>query len=427
MILFSLARNVRGRNLCKLVQYQRGPRADKRGRTNIDGRSRPVDIETLVNDEPLRRTLFPAAATGPFLAHAAVAPLPKAAVDAIARYMALGSRGNQEGPESTAVVESCRDLAARLLNVTREEIALIGPTSLGLSLVARGLAWRKGDEVIFHADDYPANVYPWRALAAQGVTPVALRPEKPGVITWELVESALTPNTRLVSLASCHFLSGYRIDVEGIGRRLRERGVLFCLDAIQTLGAWPLDAREVDFLAADAHKWLLGPSGAGIFYVRRELQDQLTPALLGSWNVDSPGFIAQEELRFHPSARRYEPGSLNYAGLCGMAGALTQSLAFGIDNIAARLLHLRGVLIGLLRDKGYQTVLADEDVPQGAESAIVPVHKDGADLPAIAAMLAAHGMTLSQRRLRSGQELLRFSPHFYTTEDELARTVELLP
>lgn len=386
-----------------------------------------MTIDALLNDPEERARRYPVTTNGVFLAHAAVAPLSRAAVDAIARYAEIGCRGNQEGAESTAVVESVRDLAARLLRVTREEIALVGPTSLGLSLVARGLSWRAGDEVVFHADDYPANVYPWRALGPLGVKPVALTPERPGVITWELVERALTPRTRLVSLASCHFLSGYRIDVEGIGRRLRERGILFCLDAIQTLGAWEIDAREVDFLSADSHKWLLGPSGAGIFYVRRELQDQVAPALLGSWNVDSPGFIAQEEFRYHPTARRYEPGSLNYPGLCGLAASLGEILEIGVGPISVRLRHLRRVLLELLAEMGYQPLLTAEEVPESAESAIVAVTKPGTDLPAIYQQLLAQGITVSQRRLRSGQELLRFSPHFYTSEADLARAVEQLP
>jgi cysteine desulfurase/selenocysteine lyase len=386
-----------------------------------------MQLEELLDDETHRAEAFPAIRRGPFLGHAAVCPLPRVAVDALMRFATLGSQGNQACTESTRVVEGCRDLAAALLNVTREEIALIGPTSLGLSLVARGLDWQPGDEVVFHAEDYPANVYPWRALANVGVKPIALRPERPGVITWEVVEAALTLRTRMVSLASCHFLSGYRIDAEGIGKRLRERGVLFCVDAIQTLGAWPLDARHVDFLAADSHKWMLGPCGAGIFYVRRELQEQLAPALLGAWNVACPGYVAQEELVLHPSARRYEPGELNYPGICGMSASLEMLLGIGGEAVATRLLHLRGKLIELLRAKGYRTVLEDYEVPDSARSAIVSVYRENTDLAATAAYLTENGVTVSQRRLASGQELIRFSPHFYNTEGELIRAVELLP
>lgn len=386
-----------------------------------------MQLDELLSDDVRRAEEFPAVRRGPFLGHAAVCPLPRVAVEAVTRFATLGSQGNQACTASTRVVEGCRDLAAALLQVTREEIALIGPTSLGLSLVARGLDWRPGDEVVFHAEDYPANVYPWRALATFGVRPVPLRPARPGVITWELLEAALTPRTRLVALASCHFLSGYRIDLEGIGRRLRERGILFCVDAIQTLGAWPLDARYVDFLSADSHKWMLGPCGAGIFYVRRELQERLTPALLGAWNVACPGYVAQEELLLHPSARRYEPGELNYPGICGMAASLELLLEIGGEAIAGRLRHLRKALIMRLRDKGYHTVLADHEVPECAQSAIVSVYRENTDLAAAAALLTENGVTVSQRRLASGQELIRFSPHFYNTEAELERAVGLLP
>ncbi len=129
-----------------------------------------------------------------------------------------------------------------------------------------------------------------------------------GEITPELVLAALTPRTKLVALASCHYLSGFRLDYENIGEELHRRGVLFCLDAIQSLGATTLDVLHIDFLAADSHKWMLGPLGAGIFYVKRRHFETLRPTLVGAWNVVSPGFVAQPEIVFENSARRYEPG-----------------------------------------------------------------------------------------------------------------------
>ena len=197
------------------------------------------------------------------------------------------------------------------IDATPEEIALLGPTSLGLSLFAGGLDWQPGDEVVYHADDYPANVYPWLDLARRGVVPRALQPERPGEITPAVVAAALTPRTRLVALASAYFLTGYRIDVDAIGQMLHERGVLFSLDAIQTLGAFPFSVRHVDFLAADAHKWMLGPLAAGIVYVKRAHFERLRPILLGAANVRSPDFISQGEIRFSDTAARYEPGVLN--------------------------------------------------------------------------------------------------------------------
>ena len=176
--------------------------------------------------------------------------------------------------------------------------------------------------MICYADDYPANVYPWLELERRGVKCVQLRPDVPGEITPELVESALTERTRMVALASCHFLSGYRIDHNAIGAVLREMGIYFCLDAIQTVGAFPTLVEHVDFLSADSHKWMLGPMTAGIVYVREELHDFLRPPLLGAWNVKSPNFVPQPDIVFEAGARRYEPGVLNVAGILGMKAAI---------------------------------------------------------------------------------------------------------
>ena len=181
---------------------------------------------------------------------------------------------------------------------------------------------------------------------------VPLQPERLGEITPDLVLQAMTPRTRLVALASCHFLSGYRLDYETIGEECTRRGVLFCLDAIQSLGATPIDVRHVDFLAADSHKWMLGPLGAGIFYVKRKHFATLRPSLVGAWNVRSPGFIAQPEVAFEETARRYEPGALNMLALFGMKASLELILGLGVKQIEARLLDLRSFAEDRLLERG---------------------------------------------------------------------------
>lgn len=388
-----------------------------------------MNIDDLLANEAQRKRRFPAAEKGIFLAHAAVAPMPRAAREAIAAWCDIASTGSQENKATEAVVQQCRNRAAQLLGADASEISLLGPTSLGLSLVAKGLDWQPGDEVVYHADDYPANVYPWLALADHGVRPVALQPNAPGRITWECVEAALTEKTRLVALASCHFLSGFRIDIEHIGRNLRERGILFCLDAIQTLGAFPFPPHAVDFLSADSHKWLLGPAGAGIFYVRDAVREQLKPALLGSWNVVSPDFIAQREIAFEPGGRRYEPGILNLPGIYGMNASLGVLLEVGIEAIAQRLLTLRAILVDGLAAKGYTLYLEDEPSPQAQaqhQSAIVTFHKNGADLDALGKKLTTAGITFSHRANRHNQKLIRLSPHYYNTQAELEQVLALL-
>lgn len=377
-------------------------------------------LEQLLGDEALRRREFPVAGAGIFLAHAAVAPLPRAAVSGMAAFSEAASRGSQEGPFAVGVSERARVLAAGMLGAEVEEIALLGPTSLGLSLVAQGLDWAAGDEVLYCPGDYPANVYVWRSLVRRGVCPVAVRPREPGCIRWETLAPLITRRTRLVALSACHYLSGYRIDLEGIGGRLRERGILFCVDAIQALGAFPVSVRGVDFLAADSHKWLLGPAGAGILYVRGEHQERLAPLLLGAQNVLSPDFIAQEGMVFASGARRYEPGMLNYPGICGMAGSLEMLAEVGAAAVAGRLLALRGQLLEGLAGLGFRPLL-EESCHEGdaTRSSIVSVWHETRDVAREHERLREAGIAVSLRRAADGRGLLRFAPHFYNTAAEL--------
>src|SRR5262245_42642751 len=254
-------------------------------------------------DEAARLAAFPVSKSKIFPAHAAVTALPRAVADAMQQYAETAAQSHQEDEQTWHDIKATRAAAATLIGADPDEIALLGPTSLGLSLIASGLEWKEGDEVVCYADDYPANVYPWLDLQRRGVVVHLLKPERPGEITLELVQSVLTERTRLVALASAHFFNGYRIEVSTIGEHLHRRGILFAVDAIQTIGAFPFDSTHVDFLSADAHKWMLGPCAIGIVMVKRQHFDRLRPTLLGSWNVYSPGFIAQEKIRFMPTAQ----------------------------------------------------------------------------------------------------------------------------
>jgi len=172
-----------------------------------------------------------------------------------------------------------------------------------------------------------------------------------------LIERQLSSHTRLVALASCHYLSGWRIDVDAIGALLHARGVLFSVDAIQTLGAFPLSVEFVDFLSADAHKWMLGPMAIGIVFVARRNFEICRPTLLGAWNVSAPQFLAQDALKYHETAQRYEPGVLNVAGAYGMRASLEMLQEIGSQAVATAILDVRDYLHGLLGAMG----LADTD------------------------------------------------------------------
>ena len=382
-----------------------------------------VLLEDIVDNEENRIDAFPICRNKIFMSHAAVTALPRAVADAVIRFTEQSAANFESFSAVLNLLQETRASAARLIGSSPDEVALIGPTSLGLSLLANGIDWQPGDEVICYLDDYPANVYPWLNLRSRGVTIRLLDPAEPGAITPELVAGALTPKTRLVALASCNFVSGYRIDVDAIGKLLREKGILFSLDAIQTLGAFPTRVEYVDFLSADAHKWLLGPLAIGIVYVRKECFEICRPTLLGSWNIKAPGYVAQQEIEFHPTAQRYEPGTMNLIGISGMKAAIDLLLEIGIGRIAERILAIRARLIDGLRKFGF-AVLGPTDGPNA--SGIITVSRPGTDMRALFERLTSEQIVCSPRQDRKGRQYIRFSPHFYNTQAEIDRVLEVL-
>ncbi|HZF00675.1 MAG TPA: aminotransferase class V-fold PLP-dependent enzyme [Methylomirabilota bacterium] len=382
-----------------------------------------MTLAEILSNEELRRSEFPVSRGKIFLAHAGVCPLPRRVADAISDCAKQSTLGDQEAFMLHRLADA-RKLGAQLLNCQPEEIALVGPTSLALSFVAAGLKFRRGDNILIYHDDYPSNVYPWMALAERGVEVRLLNTRGLGVIRPRDVIGQIDENTRLVALASCHFISGFRLEHEAIGKFLRERGILFCLDAIQTLGAFPTTVEHVDFLAADAHKWLLGPCAAGIFYVRRELQEKLVPPVYGWHNVRNPNFVAQEKIEFRSSAAKFEAGSQNLIGLVGLIAAMELALEIGIENISAELLRKRALLVPALQAKGFTVLNADAKTENA--SGIVSFFQAGKDLTALHKKLSDAGIIASLRVDRKGQNYIRLSPHFYNTDAELQRVLDLV-
>ena len=384
----------------------------------------PLDIQT---NQELRLSQFPVSRTKTFLAHAGVCPLPEPVARAIREYAQEASRGDQEKFVFPEILENGRATVARFLGCDSREIAFVGPTSLGLSFVASGLKLKRGDNILIYLDDYPSNVYPWMALAKQGVDVRFLPSPGPGElgrIRPADILSRVDENTRLVALASCHFISGYRIDVSAIGSQLRQRNILFCLDAIQTLGAFPVELEHVDMMAADAHKWMLGPCGAGILYVRGEVQDRINPPIYGWHNVRSPDFIAQEQMVLRTDARKYEAGTHNLLGIVGLLAALEMIEQIGVETISRDLLQKRNLLISSLQAKGWSVLHAD--APPGNSSGIVSFYRPGQDPKPLHDKLSAANIITSLRTDRKRQNYIRLSPHFYNTDEELNRALELM-
>jgi cysteine desulfurase/selenocysteine lyase len=384
-----------------------------------------MTLSEILSNEELRNHEFPVTRDKIFLAHAGDCPLPRRVADAIAAYAHQSTTGDQERFVYPAILEATRKLSSRLLNCKPEEVSLVGPTSLALSFIAAGLKFRKSDNILIYFDDYPSNVYPWMALAEKGVQVRLLNIRELGQVRPIDVMGQVDENTKLVALASCHFVAGTRLDHQGIGKFLRERNILFSVDGIQTLGAFPTTTEYVDFLAADAHKWLLGPCAAGIMFVKHDLQEKLDPHIYGWNNVRIVNYTAQEQIVFRRDAHRFEVGTQNLLGIVGLHAAMEMLLEVGIDNIAKELLRKRALLVSGLQAKGY-SVLGAKNGPESA-SAITSFYKPGdKTLPDLHKKLEAANIITSLRGDRTGQLYIRLSPHFYNTDAELHRLLELV-
>jgi cysteine desulfurase/selenocysteine lyase len=378
------------------------------------------DLDAL-GDEARRRREFPVVNEKIYLAHAAVCPLPACVVAAISAYLHEVGRGGQFDYLHATAEREGRALAAEMIGALPEEIAFVPSTSAGLSLVAAGLTWQRGDRVLIAQGDFPSNVYPWLRLRQAGVKVDAIPMRGDGAVTLDELAAHIDPATRLVALSSVHFATGAVTDVDAIGRYLRERGILFCVDAIQSLGALPMSVQHVDFLVADAHKWLLGPQGMGLFYVSRAQFSALEPVLVGWKSANAERDFGRAELDLAASARRYEPGSLNAIGLVGLHAALAMLQRVGVPAIAARLSELRAYLVPALREKGF-------DVLNGGAlgSGIVSFRREGDDMQALYRKLDAQRFVLSLRQDPSGRACLRVAPHFYNTQAELTQLLAAL-
>ncbi|MCH8966391.1 MAG: aminotransferase class V-fold PLP-dependent enzyme [Planctomycetes bacterium] len=372
------------------------------------------------NWEALREE-FPVTRNYNFMNHAASAPLGRRAADAARRYL--------EHAESNAYlrggffrqVEHIRAIVASLINANPDEIAFTKSTSEGLSFVANGLTWQSGDNVVIAKTEFPANVYPWQALRSLGVQ-VRMVLEEDGRIPLQRLIEAIDSRTRLVSISAIQFASGFRTDLATLGEHCQSKGVFLCVDAMQAFGAFPLNVKSmnIDFLAAGAHKWLCAPEGTGVLYVRKELQGYLRPTTIGWLSMKEPFAFGKPNFEFADSARRYEAGSYNLAGIFAIGAAVELALEIGIERISQRLLHLTDRLTVQLREKGYRIVSSRTPTDS---SAIVSFISDVHDHQQIQHHLEReHRIVIA---VRCGR--LRASPHMYNSDREIDQLAECLP
>lgn len=372
---------------------------------------------------------FPVLRKWDFFNHAGVSPLPRAAADAMRTFAAQAEADAYLDAGWHQNIEKLRVLAANLINAHRDEIAFVKNTSEGISIVARGLDWRAGDVIVTTAVEYPANIYPWMEIARTHGTELVMVGEETtadgrrAVPMEKILEAAADPRCRLVSLSHVEFASGQRHDLARIGRFCRENGKLFCVDAIQSLGALPVDvqAMEIDYLSADGHKWLLGPEGAGIFYCRRELIERTRPLAVGWLNVVDAQNFGNYNYTLRDDAGRYECGSHNVAGLLGLKASLELLAGVGIANIAERIRLLGDRLIEGLESRGFHIVSPRDDQQwSGIVSFVWPKAPD--EHRRIVQVLRKEKHI--EIALREGR--LRASPHFYNTEQQINRLIDAL-
>jgi selenocysteine lyase/cysteine desulfurase len=314
------------------------------------------------------------------------------------------------------VYDRLRFAAARLINSAPTEIALVKNTSEGIAMAAMGLDWKPGDRMVGFTEEFPANLYPWKRLEAKGVEVTWLSVTDP----LDRIEEAAR-GAKLLAISFVQFLSGYRAPVQAIGEICRRNHCIFLLDAIQGMGAFPLDVRasHIDILAADGHKWMMGPEGCAILYINQVLQDRIEPVEFGWTNVAGYADYSSRDMTLWPDARRYECGTLNTIGCFGLKASLEFLLEVDPGQIGPVVQDLGDRIASGVQSKGYE-VMGNRTPETGA--GIVSFRKPGEDPTQLVAGLRALGIVVAPRA-----GWIRTSPHFYIAPEEIDRLIDALP
>jgi cysteine desulfurase / selenocysteine lyase len=370
-----------------------------------------VGLQTRYRDEfPITNELI-------YLNHAAVAPVCRRAAEAMKQLVDDVCRhGSLHYDRWLEAYEGLRRAAARLINASPGEIAIVKNTSEGIAMVAQGLGWKPGDRVIAFREEFPANYYPWARLEKRGVQLNWLSIYDP----LEKIADAAS-GARLLAVSFVNYLSGLRMDLAAIGELCRRRGCFFFVDAIQGMGAFPIDveACHIDGLAADGHKWMLGPEGNGLLYVRRKWLEAIEPVEFGYTNTAKYTDYGTRDMTLRSDAARYECGTLNTAGCFGLRAAIEFLLEVGIENIARELLALTDQLAAGLRRKRYE--LMREPTPRTG-SGIISFRHPAVDCRSIVSELKRKSILAAPR-----QGWVRMAPHFYVSPEEIEQVLRALP
>jgi cysteine desulfurase / selenocysteine lyase len=364
---------------------------------------------TYAGEFPIRQSLI-------YLNHAAVGPLTRRAAEAmhglIDDALSFGSIHYQTW---MTAYERLRAAGAKLIHADNSEITIVKNTSEGISMIAAGMKWKAGDVVVAFREEFPSNFYPWKRLEPMGVE-----------VRWLSVEDSLDRidhacrGARLLAISFVQYLSGHRVDLNAIGEICDRHGTIFFVDAIQGMGAFPLDVKEakIHALAADGHKWMLGPEGCGLLYVRRDFQDQVEPVEFGWTNTAQYFDYASRDMTLRPDAGRYECGTLNTVGCFGLAASLEFLLEVGIERIAPAIQSRADQIYEGVRRLGFET-LAERTPATGA--GIVSFRKPGVESELIVRKLKDANISVAGR-----QGWVRAAPHFYISPEDVDRVLDVL-
>lgn len=363
------------------------------------------------------RDQFPVTEHLVYLNHAAVAPLVRPAAEAM-QWLAADARdyGSLHYRRWLEAYDGLRREAAKMLGAEPEEVAIVKNTSEGIATIAIGIDWKPSDKVVAFQEEFPANFYPWKRLEARGIRVEWLSIHDP----LDKIDEACR-GARLLAISFVNYLCGCRVDLEAIGEICARHGTFFFVDAIQGLGAFPLNVRRarIHALAADGHKWLLGPEGCGILYIQRDRQDEIEPVEFGWTNVAGYADYGSRDMTLRRDAGRFEPGTLNTVGCFGLRAAMAFLNEVGVEDVAAAVLERAGQIAEGVQEKGYEILCGGSGL---ARSGIVSFRKDGVDERALVKRLRDGGVLAAPR-----QGWVRTSPHFYVSPEDVERMLELLP
>lgn len=362
------------------------------------------------------RSEFPITNEYAFFNNAATSAPPLRVAKAVSDLMLqFSNEASLPYPQWMKTVDRTRSLFAQLINAEPSEICFTTNTSEALSLVAGGIAWKPGDKIIVPVPDFPSNVYPWLNLERQGVE-ICFLHKNQGRFGLPDILALLRPGIRLITVSSTDFATGFRCDLEELGDFCRQKGILLCVDAIQSLGAIPLDVKScgAHFLAAGGHKWLLAAMGIGALYISKEANDLVHPIRVGWRSVENEEDFYNLELKFKADARRFEPGTLNLAGITALGTSLEMLIEIGIARIFERISALIDIISSELEKRNFNVI-----------SSMDHIHRSGilSFVPDDAGRLFRH---LFKRKVLAAQrgKAVRLSPHFYNDESDIERLFE---